>query len=212
MLGLPKKIAPIRALYRFVQFLTFVLFRVFFRIEIHGLENVPKDGGAILAPNHSSWLDPPLIGCIIPREISFFAKKELFSVPVVGWFIAYANSISVDRQGQSSGALRELIRRLKGGMVSIVFPEGTRSKTGDFLKPKQGAGMAAVMSSVPVVPVWIEGAFKAKAFRTKIKVHFMPPFNPADIEAETKKEHYLLVSERIMCDITSLSEHSRGRK
>ncbi len=206
MFGQPAKVASIRWFYRFVQTLVFVFYRIVFRVEIDGLENLPAEGGVVIAPNHASFLDPPLIGCIIPREMTYFAKKELFSVPFVSWFISYANSIPVDRGGYSAGALREFVRRLKGGMVSIIFPEGTRTKTGEFLEPKQGVGMAAVMADVPILPTWIEGSYKAKPFRTKIRVHFMPPVNPSDVPAENRKEQYLLVSKRIMYDIINLSK------
>jgi len=196
----------IRPFYRFVQLLVLALFKLFFRVTVHGIENIPKSGGAIIAPNHASYLDPPLIGCIVPRELSYFAKKELMSVPLLSQFLKYAGTIPVDRGGYSAGALRTLVRHLRNGKLAIVFPEGTRTKTGDFLEPKKGVGMVADMAGVPVVPVWIQGSFRAKPFVSRIAVHFMPPFDPEEIEAPTKKEHYLLVSKRIICDIKRLQE------
>ncbi len=193
-----------RISYRFVQFVTWTIMKILFRIRAEGLENIPGEGGVIIASNHASLADPPGLGCIIPREISYFAKKELFRVPVVGPFIAWANGVSVDREGGGAAALKEMVRRLRDGWAILVFPEGTRTKTGKFGEPKSGAGMAAVMAGVPVVPCWIEGSFHPKPFRSRITFHFLPPFHPEEIQAETKKDHYSLVSRRIMCDISKL--------
>jgi len=192
--------------YRMMQLFVWVLFRLVYRISATGLENIPERGGVIIASNHASYADPPCIGCIIGREMSFFAKKELFKIPVFSSIIRYTNSIPVDRQGFSRGALKEIIDRLKGGWAVLIFPEGTRTKTGTFLEPKSGAGMAAVMADVPIVPCWVEGSFRAKLFRSKITLHFLPPFKPSEVLAETKKDHYLLVSKKIMCDIINLYE------
>lgn len=190
-----------RTTYHLAQYITRLILRLLFRIRADGIENIPGEGGVIIASNHASFADPPSLGCVIPREISYFAKKELFRVPVVGPFIAWANGVPVDREGDSARALKDIIRRLKDGWAVLVFPEGTRTKTGEFGEPKSGAGMAAVMAGVPVVPCWIEGSYRAKLFRSKITIHFLPAFHPEEIVAETKKEHYSLVSKRIMCDI-----------
>lgn len=194
----------IRPFYRLAQFVTWCILRILFRIRVEGIENIPIKGGVIIASNHASLIDPPSLGCTIPREVSYFAKKELFKVPFVGWFITYANSIPVDREGFSSQALKEMIRRLENGWTVIVFPEGTRTKTGEFGQPRSGAGMAAVVAGVPIVPCWIEGSFWPRFFRSKITIHYLPPFRPEEIQAPSKKEHYLLVSTRIMSDINKL--------
>jgi 1-acyl-sn-glycerol-3-phosphate acyltransferase len=193
-----------RFTYHVAQFVTWIILKTLFRIRATGLENIPREGGVIIASNHASLADPPSLGCILPREVSYFAKQELARVPFVGPFIAWANGIWVDREGDSAGALKDMIRRLKNGWAVIVFPEGTRTRTGEFGEAKSGAGMAAVMAGVPIVPCWIEGSFRAKMFRSRITMHFLPPFHPDEISAETKKEHYLLVSKRIMCDINRL--------
>ncbi|MCE5251648.1 1-acyl-sn-glycerol-3-phosphate acyltransferase [bacterium] len=175
-----------------------------YRIRAEGVENVPSDGGVMVASNHASMLDPPCVGVCIPREITYFAKKELFSIPGFGQFIAAVNSLPVDRRGFSRSALKEIIDRLKAGWAVLIFPEGTRTRTGDFLEPKSGAGMIAVTADTLIVPCWVEGSYRAKPFFSRITVHFLPPFKPSEIVAETKKDHYLLVSKRIMYDITNL--------
>ncbi len=193
-----------RLTYHIAQCITRMILFVLYRIRVTGLENIPRGGGVIIASNHASLADPPSLGCVIPREVSYFAKKELFRVPIVGAFIAWANGVSVDREGGGAGALKEMLRRLRDGWAILVFPEGTRTRTGEFREPKSGAGMAAVMSGVPVVPCWIEGSFNARPFRSRIVIHFLPPFLPGEIQAKTKKDQYLLVSKRIMCDISKL--------
>ena len=197
--------------YRISQFVTFVVYKIFFRISTEGLENIPPEGGVIIAPNHASLLDPTAVGGIIPRQISHMAKKELFSVPLVRFLLNVSKSVRVDRQGYTKGTIVEVIDLLRKGRAFNIFPEGTRTRTGEFGKPKKGVGMIAVMADVPVVPCWIEGSYKAKPFISKITLHFLPPIQPSEIKAETKKEHYLLVSEKIMCDIIRLCNMHNGR-
>ena len=197
--------------YRITQFVTFVVYRIFFRVSIEGLENIPPVGGVIIAPNHASLLDPTAIGGVIPRQVSHMAKKELFSVPFVRFLLNVSKSIRVDRQGYTKGTIVEVINLLKKGRAFNIFPEGTRTRTGKFGKPKKGVGMIAVMANVPVVPCWIEGSYKAKPFISKISLHFLPPIQPSEIRAETKKEHYLLVSEKIMYDIIMICNLHNSR-
>jgi 1-acyl-sn-glycerol-3-phosphate acyltransferase len=190
--------------YRFIRFISFWILKLLYRISCTGVENIPRSGGVIIASNHAAYVDPPCVGSCILREVTYFAKKELFSVPIVREFITYTNSIPVDRQGFSRSSLSEIITRLQKGWAVLIFPEGTRTKTGEFLEPKKGAGMMAVMADAPIVPCFVEGSFGAKPFRSKITIHFLPSFKPSEIQAETKKEQYLLVSERIMYDITKI--------
>lgn len=200
-----------RMTYHTAQFITWCILRVVFRLRAEGLENIPRKGGVIIASNHASLADPPSLGCVLPREVSYFAKKELLAVPFVGAFIAWANGIFVDREGGGSKALKAMIRRLQDGWAVIVFPEGTRTRSGEMGEAKSGAGMAAVMADVPVVPCWVEGSFNAKPFRSRITLHFLPAFHPREITAETKKDQYSLVSERILNDISKFSNSHNGR-
>jgi cytidylate kinase len=208
---IPAKGIPVRGLYHFIQSMMLFYYRVCFRYEVYGIENVPMEGPVLIAPNHAAFHDPPLIASILKRELHFMAKKELYKIPVVGDVIKYSGSIPVDRGGYSKSTLENLVNELKGGWAVLIFPEGTRTKTGDFNPPKKGVGMVAVMADVPVVPCLIEGSFRAKPFRSVIKITFLPAFNPSEIKAETKKEQYLLVSEKIMCDIINLYKTHHGR-
>ena len=183
-------------LYRITQFFTFIFFKVFFRISYEGLENIPLEGGVIIAPNHASLLDPTAVGGVIPREVSHMAKKELFSIPFVKQLLTVSKSIKVDRGGFTKTTITQIIKHLKQGRAFNIFPEGTRTRTGKFGQPKKGVGMIAVTADVPIVPCWIEGSYKPKPFISKITLHFLPPIIPSEIKAKTKKDHYLLVSEK----------------
>ena len=202
---------PIRFLYKTVQFITFILLKLLYRISYAGFENIPMAGGIIVAANHASLIDPPALGARMPRELSYLAKKELFPIPFVRQILNLANAVPIDRRGYTKGTLVELVERLKDGYAIAMFPEGTRTKPGNSVETKKGVGMIAVMADVPIVPCLIEGTFRAKPFISKVKLHYLPPIYPSEIHAETKKEHYLLVSERIMCDIVNLYNLHHGR-
>ncbi|MFC1511704.1 (d)CMP kinase [Candidatus Latescibacterota bacterium] len=207
----PTRGIPMSRLYRTARWIVLVLYRIAFRIKCTGLEHVPMEGGVIIAPNHASFFDPPSVGIILERESAFFAKKELFRIPGIRLFLSISNSIPVDRGGYNRTVLKEVVSRLKNGYAVTLFPEGTRTRTGEFLEPKSGIGMVAVMADVPIVPCWIEGSFRARPFKNRLTLHFMPPFHPSEIQAPSKKEHYLLVSKRIMYDIGKMSTSHHGR-
>ena len=128
------------------------------RLEVEGEENFPKQSGFIIASNHRSHLDPPVINTVSPFPVMFMAKKELFDIPMLGTFIKKAGAIPVERDRKNSvKALIKAIELLEKGYTIGVFPEGTRARPGQFLKPKTGVGLLAIRSKAPVVPVRIEG-------------------------------------------------------
>lgn len=130
---------------------------VFAALEVEGWENVP-DGACLLASNHQSMLDPPLIGSCLPREISFIARRSLFDNPVFGAVIRACHSIPVDRGEADIGAIRVALAALAEGRGLLIFPEGTRSQDGIIGEAKAGAGLLACKSGAPVVPIHIRGA------------------------------------------------------
>jgi len=148
-------------------------------LEVVGKENIPKEG-VIIASNHISYLDPPIIGSVTPRRCNFMAKKRLFDVPVLGWLIKLA-AFPVDREKPRPSTIKEAVKRIRNGHIVVVFPEGTRNETGDLLEPKPGIGMVAVMSRAPIVPAYISGSDRALPpgagwlKRAKIKVVFGKP-------------------------------------
>lgn len=142
--------------------LTWIIGRLFFRIKIRGRENIPRQGGFILASNHISYFDPPLVGSFITRELYFFAKKELFKNRLFGAIIRATNSLPVNRQGVDRQAIRLAVDAIKRGFGLTMFPEGTRSRTDKFLSPKPGIGMIASRAGCPIAVAYIHGSNRLK--------------------------------------------------
>ena len=158
-----------------IKLIARVYFRTFYDFKAEGLENIPKTGALIIAGNHLSNADPPAIGSFagLVRDSRFVAKKELFSVPGLGWFFRRSGYIPVDRARTIGdfGALKEVVRALEQGQSVVMFPEGTRSKTGKPQKPKSGIGFLVYKTGAPVLPVKVEGTFGWPWVR-KIRVKF----------------------------------------
>lgn len=148
-------------LYAFLKAIGTLLLRLFLRLESHGREHVPGSGPALLVSNHSSFLDPVLVGVSTPRRLHFMAKAELFDVPVLNLVLRRLPVMPVRRDGADPSALRLALRVLEEGHAILVFPEGTRVNEGELLEGKAGVGMLAILSGAPVVPVYIEGAGRA---------------------------------------------------
>ncbi len=152
-----------------------IYFKLCYNFKVEGLENIPKEGALLIAGNHLSNADPPAIGAFagLVRDSRFVAKKELFSVPLLGWFFRHCNYIAVDRKRTigDMGALKEVVDALEHGQSVVMFPEGTRSKTGKPQKPKSGIGFLVYKTGAPVLPVKIEGTFGWPWVR-KIRVKF----------------------------------------
>lgn len=135
--------------------------RAFFDLEIYGQDNLIEDGPALLAMNHQSFLDPPFAGICCEREIHYLARKTLFDVPVLGFILRRLNVIGVDREGSDITALKAVIRVLRSGGRTIVFPEGTRSRDGSLLPARAGAGFIVAKTLAPVIPMRVFGAHDA---------------------------------------------------
>jgi 1-acyl-sn-glycerol-3-phosphate acyltransferase len=142
-----------------------LLFYFFFKVlglQIEGAENVPEKGGVIIAPNHRSNYDPPLVGCCIAsRPVFFLAKKGLFINRLVSWILNTVHAIPVDTENPGIKTTRIFVELLKKGKAVIIFPEGSRSKTNEFLLPRPGVGYLSIRNNVPVVPVLITGTHES---------------------------------------------------
>jgi len=154
--------------YSFMRALLRIFTTVWFDLKVYGTENVPQTGGVLLVSNHLSFLDPPLIGVQLRRKASYLAKSGLFENPVFGWIIRNCNAFPV-RQGEGDvGAVKETIRRLREGHMLTVFPEGGRSEDGELQPILNGAALVVRKAQVPIVPIAIEGSFKAWPKHRKI--------------------------------------------
>jgi 1-acyl-sn-glycerol-3-phosphate acyltransferase len=149
--------------YDFAKVVVTIIARTAFRFRAVGSEKVPRTGGLIVAANHISNFDPPLLGIALPRPVSYMAKKELFAMPVLKQLIARLNAFPVDRQAGGTAAIRASLRMLKEGRCVGIFPEGGRNVTGTN-EEKAGAAFLAAASGVPVVPAAIVGTRKLRPF------------------------------------------------
>jgi len=210
--------------YRFCWWLLRGLFLVYFRWRVVGANRIPTTGPVILASNHASFLDPPLIGGATPREASFLARESLFRFPILGTFIRSINALPVDRGGKSPKGLKAILDRLAKGKPVVLFPEGTRTSDGALLPARSGVGLAVIKSGAPVVPIRIFGSFESYSRKmwfprpSRIAVVYGEPidFSREIEEAKTgKKERvkaiYAEVADRIMAEIAALSPDGTSR-
>jgi len=201
-------------LYAILKPIVAALLRAFCRLEAHGIEHVPLDGPVLLVANHSSVLDPMVIGAALPRQMSFLAKAELFRIPLFGALIRRLNARPVRREGADAGALRTVLRVLGENRMLLTFPEGTRGDEGRLRPPKAGAGMLGVLSGASVIPVYVQGTGRAwpKGQRlprpVKITVHFGPALSWPSREGGRQRDHYEAVSRAMMGAIAALKERA----
>jgi 1-acyl-sn-glycerol-3-phosphate acyltransferase len=148
------------------------VFKFYFGWRVHTSERVPLTGPVILASNHASFLDPPLVGAGIQRGINYLARASLFRFPVLGWILHEWQVVPVDRDGGGAKGLKAILDRLLGGGAIILFPEGTRSPNGELQPARSGIGLTVIKSEAPVVPVRVFGTFEAY----NRKMRFPRPF------------------------------------
>ena len=185
-----------------------------YRMRVSGREHVPARGGAVIAANHCSYLDPPVMaGCSNRRIVHFMARDTLFSNPVARWFFPRVGVIALDRTKGDLGALKKAIATLKDGHVIGLFPEGTRSPDGQMREAKGGIGFLIAKGDVPVVPLYISGTFAAfpkgadKLRPGRLVARFGPPISPDEIRAAMPaKNDYEAVGALVMSRIRALAE------
>jgi len=153
--------APMGAVYWIGWTFYRILFATYCRWRFFNPERVPTRGPVILASNHASHLDPPLVGAGLPRALNYLARESLFNMPVAGWALREVNAVPVDRDGAGAAGLRAIFTRLRQGGAILLFPEGTRTKTGELQGARSGVGLVAIKSTAPVVPVRVFGTYQA---------------------------------------------------
>lgn len=190
------------------------LVKVFLRFRKCGEEHLPETGGAIIASNHSAYIDPPLIGAASSRELYFLAKKELFRNRLFGWFIGKLNAIPISRGAFDRKGLKRSVKLLKEGKVLVLFPEGTRSKNGKLKQARPGISKIALEAGVPIVPAYIRNSSKLiRAFLKgeNVDVAFGTPIEPDWLRKIPKnKQGYRLIGQEIMRRIELLKERVRN--
>jgi 1-acyl-sn-glycerol-3-phosphate acyltransferase len=193
--------------------LTKLLGRIFFRLRVLHRERMINHGPVILAANHQSFLDPPCAGSASDRAIFFLARRTLLDGPFLGWLLPKLNVIPVDSEGgKDRTALKALIRILRAGEGTLVFPEGQRSPDGKLQPALPGLGLVIAKTLAPVVPMRIFGAFEAWPLHEKwprlgrVTVVVGEPiyFTAQDIQG-AGKDLYQRLSQRVMDAISALS-------
>ena len=196
-------------LYKFLYKLLAPLLRFIFNVHPHGLENIPAEGGVLICPNHISNWDVIILAISLHRPVHFFAKAELFKVPLLGGLIKALGAYPIRRGEGDVGAVKKTITFLKEGKTVGMFPQGTRFKGVDPHNStvKHGAGMIAYRASVPVLPVAIiTKGHKVTLFK-RIDVVFGKPIPPEELGFESgNRAEQIAASEKIFAEILKLHE------
>jgi 1-acyl-sn-glycerol-3-phosphate acyltransferase len=198
--------------YWFCRSLIVLVGRIFFRLRVVHRERMINHGPVILASNHESYLDPPLVGSVADRAIFFLARKTLLDGSFFGWLLPKLNVIPVDQEGNDRSALKALIRILRAGEGTLVFPEGERTVDGRLQPALPGLGFVIAKTLAPVVPMrifgarqaWPRGSTRVRFCRITVVVGEPIHFTAADLQPPGK-DIYLRLSQRVMDAIAALS-------
>lgn len=145
--------------FRFIKYLVKVFFRVFYRVKVVGLENYPATP-VILAANHHSFFDPPLIGAFVPDKLHYLARKSLFRFPLFGKLIHYSGARPVNPSLQDTDFV-DVVKNILQKDKLLVFPEGTRTHDRVMVKAKRGVAYIAATTNAPILPIYLKGTMEA---------------------------------------------------
>ncbi|GEN56699.1 1-acyl-sn-glycerol-3-phosphate acyltransferase [Halolactibacillus alkaliphilus] len=192
------------SLYHFAKTVVWYVLKPLYRMEVSGQENIPSEGPVIVCANHISNLDPPLVGGSIKREMFFIAKEELFEKKWLARLLSRINVFPIKRGMSDRQAIRKALGLLKDDRGLVIFPEGTRSKTGQLGKGLSGVGFFALRSKATVVPCAIIGPYK---IGKKVRIVYGQPLDLTHLREEKKdvKE----VTQHIMASIKQLIENNQ---
>ncbi|MCK4350668.1 MAG: (d)CMP kinase, partial [Candidatus Krumholzibacteria bacterium] len=196
--------------FRVTLFIVRVLCKLIFGLRIYGQDNLRYREHFIFASNHISNADPPIVSCGLKREVYFLAKKELFRNRFFGWLIRSYNSIPIARDEIDMRTMKLILSRLKSGKSVLMFPEGTRSKTGEIGSLKGGIGFLSLNTGVTIVPVFVRGTNKLMDCllrRKRLELNIGPPIRlPAGYEPENKKLDYRLLNQMVFEELRMLKD------
>lgn len=188
--------------------------KAFFRYQVVGRDKLVTDGPVLIASNHESFLDPPLVGIAYDDSVYYLARKTLFKGPTK-WLYPRWNAIPVDQEAPDMSSLKKIIKILKDGEQVVVFPEGARTLTGKLQPGEAGVGLIAAKSRAVIQPVRIFGAYEALP-RGSGRLRFHPvtivvgdpiTLTPEEMKAKGR-EAYQAISDRIMAEIAKIKHPS----
>ncbi len=199
-------------LYRLVLFSSWIVGKVFYRLKIYGLEHYyPR--GAILAANHTSFLDPPIISVSWPEVVHFLARKSLFNNKFFGWLIRSVNTHPVSGGASDVQVMKMVVSLLEKGEKVVLFPEGTRSETGELQPIKPGLGLLVSRSKSAIIPVYIQGAYEVWGKKQmfpwpfgKVRCVFGSVITWDSVAALDKKEAQLVLAQKLEAAWKGLKE------
>lgn len=199
--------------YIITRFFIRIIGKLFFGFRVFNRENIPLAGGVILAGNHTSYFDPPVIAAASPRVANFLARESLFRNAFFAWLIRALHAFPVKTNFGDVRALRWAIKTLRKGQVVTIFPEGGRRVAGKPEEPLAGVGFLAIRANVPIVPVLICGTDKVLPknskcinFFSKIKIYFGTAIYPKEINGLSEKQRYANLAKRTMAAISALGD------
>jgi len=180
------------------------------RVQVEGLENVPRGETAIFCSNHPSAVDIPILFVHLPVQFRFLAKRELFLLPFLGWHLRRSGHIAVDRARprEALKSFEEAAAKVRAGTPVVLFPEGTRSRTGELLPFKSGSFYLAIQAGVPLVPITLNGTryvhkpdtYHVRPGRVEMIIH--PPIPTADLTPDDVDSLSVRVRETIVSRLT----------
>ena len=177
-----------------------------------GHEPLEKQNGALILANHQSFLDPLLVGLPLHRPISFLARDSLFRVPVIGWILKNTHVMAINQEAASTASLRQTIRKLQHGFLVGIFPEGTRTDTGQMNEIKPGFTAVIRRAKHPVYPVGIAGAYQALPIKswflkpTRVRVVFGKPISVEELEKYSHRDRDAELIELVRSRIAACCE------
>lgn len=209
--------ASISPWYRFCQTVLQVLFAALWRVRIRGVHHVPLTGPVLLVANHQSFLDPPLCGVALPRELNYLARDSLFHNPLFAALIRSLNALPIRRNAADVKAIRTVVDCLQQDRALVLFPEATRTADGRIRPLQGGVDLIARRARATVVPVVIDGAFECWP-RTQllptwgpIWVSYGPPIGPGELRRLSREDFTDLLNRRLREMQTQLRQQ-RGRR
>ncbi len=196
-------------------FFVSMFYKFVFGLKIFGEDNLDYRENYIFASNHISYSDPPLIGSTVGREIWFMAKKELFQNRLLGWLIRKYHAIPINRGEADRKSIRTISGKLDDGYSILLFPEGTRSRTGKIRKLKSGLGFMALQTGTAIAPLFISGANSMKKCflrKKRLEIRIGKPIrvNSTRCVAEDKKRDYQTLASMVWEEMRMLQDESKA--
>ena len=183
-------------------------FRILLRVNLRGLENIPREGPVVIAISHSSFLDPLIAGAYSPCDVVPMAKIEAFNMPVIGWIIRWYGAFPVRRGEVDITAVKTALRILQSGQMLIIAPEGHRSETGSLQEGREGAIILSLRSGAPILPVAVWGGKPfwknlTRFHRTEINCFIGKPVLP-NVNGKLNREQITGMSHELMLRIAEM--------